>query len=116
MENLKWHQKSPVQYSYTQLMMWCFIFIVKTFYHAFVCFADEDKPFVDKLVKKMENKRNLHLCWPERDFLPVGSHLETTALAIERRCNKFIVILSQNYENSQGAIYQAQIATSLAPG
>ncbi|PFX20292.1 myeloid differentiation primary response protein MyD88-like [Stylophora pistillata] len=90
---------------------------VRKSYHAFVCFAEEDKAFVDNLVKKMENKnRNLHLCLPVRDFLPVGSHLETTALAIEQRCKKFIVILSKNYDSSQGAIYQAQIATSLAPG
>lgn len=90
---------------------------VRNSYHAFVCFAEQDKGFVEYLVKKMENKRrNLHLCLPARDFLPVGSHLETTASAIEQRCRKFIVILSRNYESSQGALYQAQIATSLAPG
>lgn len=59
---------------------------------------------------------NLHLCYPERDFLGGGCYHENAAIAIEQRCKKFVVLLSKNYDNSDGAVYESQIAITLAPG
>ena len=57
----------------------------------------------------------LHLCLSERDFLPGASIYDITAEAIER-CLKFVVILSRNFEDSDGARYESQIAMSLSQG
>ena len=63
---------------------------VHDLYHAFVCYAKKDRAFVEKLVKKMESPPyNLRLCFSECDFLGGGYNLETTAVAIEKRCKKF---------------------------
>ena len=92
-------------------------FLVRDSYDAFVCFAEKDQAFVDRLVKVTEGEPHcLNLCLPVRDFLPGGSRFETTAVAIEQRCSKFIVVLSTNFDGSSGASYEAHIAMSLAPG
>ncbi|XP_078378197.1 myeloid differentiation primary response protein MyD88-like [Oculina patagonica] len=86
-------------------------------YHAFICFAEKDREFVDKLVKIMESAPyNFHLCLSERDFVPGGSIYETTAVAIEQRCKKFVVILSRNFDDSEGSHYESHIAMNLSPG
>ena len=59
---------------------------------------------------------NLRLCYTERDFLGGGCYLENAALAIEQRCKKFVVLLSKNYDGSDGAVYESQIAITLEPG
>ena len=95
-------------------------FLVHDSYDAFVCFAkdaEKDNDFVNKLVKKMEGPPyNLRLCLSERDFLGGGCHLETTAVAIEKRCKKLVAVLSTNFEKSEGASYESHIAMSLSPG
>ena len=58
----------------------------------------------------------LRLCLSERDFLPGGSIFETTAVAIEQRCKKFVVILSTNFDDSKGSRYESHIAMNLSPG
>ena len=58
----------------------------------------------------------LRLCFSERDFLGGAYHLETTAVAIEKRCKKFIAVRSSNFDDSEGAIYESQIAMSLSEG
>lgn len=89
-------------------------------YDAFVCFAknaEEDKVFVEELVQKMEGSPfNLHLCRSDRDFLGGGCYLEIAATAIEKRCKKFVVILSTNFEDSEGAMFESQVAMNLTPG
>ncbi|XP_044178950.1 myeloid differentiation primary response protein MyD88-like isoform X2 [Acropora millepora] len=86
-------------------------------YDAFVCFAAQDKQFLKKLVTTMEAQPyNLRLCYTERDFLGGGCYLENAALAIEQRCKKFVVLLSKNYDGSDGAVYESQIAITLEPG
>ena len=59
---------------------------------------------------------HLHLCLSERDFMPGGSIYDITAEAIEQRCKKFVVILSSNFDDSDGAHYESQIAMCLSPG
>ena len=65
----------------------------------------------------MENPPyKLRLCFSGRDFLGGGHHLETTAVAIEKRCKMLIAVLSSNFDDSEGAIYESQIALSLSEG
>ncbi|XP_015756011.1 PREDICTED: myeloid differentiation primary response protein MyD88-like isoform X2 [Acropora digitifera] len=86
-------------------------------YDAFVCFAAQDKQFLKKLVTTMEAQPyNLRLCYTERDFLGGGCYLENAALVIEQMCKKFVVLLSKNYDGSDGAVYESQIAITLEPG
>ena len=59
---------------------------------------------------------NLRLCFSERDFLGGGCYLQTAAVAIEKRCRKFVAVLSSNFDDSEGAIYESHIAMSLSPG
>ena len=92
-----------------------FYVAVQDWYHAFVCSAKKDRAFVEKLVKKMENPPyKLKLCFSERDFLGGGYHLETTAVAIEKRCKKFVAVLSSNFDDSEGATFESHIAMSLS--
>ena len=94
-----------------------FYVVVQDWYHAFVFYAKKDRDFVKKLVKKMENPPyKLKLRFSERDFLGGAYHLETTAVAIEKRCKKFIAVRSSNFDDSEGAIYESQIAMSLSEG
>jgi len=58
---------------------------------------------------------DLHLCWSERNFLPGGCIYDITAEAITERCSKSVVILSTNFDDSDGAHYESQIAMSLSP-
>ena len=90
--------------------------LVRERYDAFICFAKKDGQFVDKLVKKMESAPyHLRLCLSEWDFMPGGSIYDITAEAIER-CLKFVVILSTNFDDSDGAHYESQITMHLSPG
>lgn len=89
-------------------------------YDAFLCFAKNatpDSEFVKDLIERMEAPPyNLHLCRADRDFLGGGSYHENTAVVIEKICKKFVVILSKNFEESEGALYESQIAITLSPG
>ena len=72
---------------------------------------------MEELLKKMESPPyNLRLCFSERDFLGGGCYLQTAAVAIEKRCRKFVAVLSSNFDDSEGAIYESHIAMSLSPG
>ena len=51
-----------------------------------------------------------------RDFLPGADLLETAAKAIEERCNKVLLILSESFHKSEVADFQTKIALSLSPG
>ena len=97
------------------ICFYLFYIAVHDWYHAFVFHAKKDRAFVEKLVKKMENPPyKLRLCFSERDFLGGGYHLETTAVAIEKRCKKFIAVLSSNFDDSEGATFKSHIAMSLS--
>ncbi|KAJ7326034.1 Myeloid differentiation primary response protein MyD88 [Desmophyllum pertusum] len=49
----------------------------------------------------------------ERDFLPGVSLYDTS---IEERCKKFVVILSSNFDDSEKARYELQVALGLSAG
>ena len=58
---------------------------------------------------------HLHLCLSERDILPGACIVDITAEVIER-CPKFVVILSKNFDHSDWAYFESQIAMNLSPG
>ncbi|KAJ7371314.1 Myeloid differentiation primary response protein MyD88 [Desmophyllum pertusum] len=71
-------------------------------------------------VKRIRNRRpvgnlTMHL-FALAMKIESGSVFETTAVAIEKTCKKFVVILSSNFDHSEGAHYESQIATGLSPG
>ena len=93
------------------------LFLDRESYDAFVCCAEQDMPFVDKLVKMMESAPyNLHLCLTERDFLPGGSRFDTTAVAIEKTCRKFVLVLSRHYDYSEIPRYESHVAMGVSTG
>lgn len=90
---------------------------VRDSYDAFICFAERDRAFVDKLVKIMESEPyKRHVCETRRDLLPGGSRFEGSATAIEKNCRNVVLVWSRHYENSDMARYEANIAMSMATG
>lgn len=84
-------------------------------YDVFICYAGPDKPFAEELVKTLEGQPYcMKVCIDYRDFLSPGDHLETAAEAIEERCRKVLLILSENFHRCHVADFQAKIALSLS--
>ena len=86
-------------------------------YDAFICYAGPDKSFADEVLHYLEKgPYYMKVCIDYRDFLPGADLLETAAKAIEERCNKVLLILSENFPKCEAADFQAKIALSLSPG
>ena len=83
----------------------------------FICYAGPDKSFADEILHYLEKgPYYMKVCIDYRDFLPGADLLETAAKAIEERCNKVLLILSENFHKCEVADFQAKIALSLSPG
>ena len=83
----------------------------------FICYAGPDKPFADEILQNLEQQPYcMKVCIDYRDFLPGGDRLETAAKAIEERCSKVLLILSENFHRCEVADFQAKIALNLSPG
>ena len=83
----------------------------------FICYAGPDKSFADEILHYLEKAPYyMKVCIDYRDFLPGADLLETAAKAIEERCNKVLLILSENFHKCEVADFQAKIALSLSPG
>lgn len=86
-------------------------------YDVFICYAGPDKSFADEILHYLEKTPYyMKVCIDYRDFLPGADLLETAAKAIEERCNKVLLILSENFHKCEVADFQAKIALSLSPG
>lgn len=86
-------------------------------YDVFICYAGPDKSFADEILHYLEKgPYYMKVCIDYRDFLPGADLLETAAKAIEERCNKVLLILSENFHKCEVADFQAKIALSLSPG
>lgn len=86
-------------------------------YDVFICYAGPDKSFADEILHYLEKAPYyMKVCIDYRDFLPGADLLETAAKAIEERCNKVLLILSENFHKCEVADFQAKIALSLSPG
>ena len=94
-----------------------FLFSVSESYDAFVSYAAPDRPFAKEIVRRLEGKPyHMRVCIDDRDFVPGGCYFDAAAAAIEKRCKKVLVVLSENFNNSENADQQAKIALSLSPG
>lgn len=87
-------------------------------YDVFICYAPPDKPFADEVLRKLEQwPYRFKVCIDYRDFLPGSgcSQLELSAKAIEQKCRKVLVIMSENLTNDAVTDFQAKVALSLSP-
>lgn len=84
-------------------------------YDVFIAYAKPDRLFADEIVRRLEGPPyHLKVCIDYRDFLPGNNHLETAAMAIEERCRKILLILSENFNRCKDADFQANVALSLS--
>ena len=95
------------------------LLIVCEEYDVFICYAPPDKPFADEVLRKLEQwPYRFKVCIDYRDFLPGSgcSQLELSAKAIEQKCRKVLVIMSENLTDNAVTDFQAKVALSLSPG
>lgn len=78
-------------------------------YDAFVSYAEEDRPFVEKLISELEAEDRLRLCIHHRDFVP-GYNVAENVITAVNKSRKTIVILSPNFVKSDWCKYEIHIA------
>ena len=86
-------------------------------YDVFICYAGPNKSFADEILHYLKKAPYyMKVCIDYRDFLPGADPLEIAAKAIEERCNKVLLILSENFHKCEVADFQAKIALSFSQG
>ena len=91
--------------------------IVSERYDVFIAYAKPDKQFADEIVKKLESPPYcMKVCIDYRDLLAGGNHLDNVAKAIQTRCGKVVLILSENFNRCQDADFITNFVLSLSPG
>ncbi|XP_062592269.1 toll-like receptor 4 [Saccostrea cucullata] len=78
-------------------------------YDAFVSYADEDLPFVQKMIWEFERNNEIRLCIHHRDFVP-GYDIAENIITAVNKSRKTIIILSPNFINSSWCMYEMHIA------
>lgn len=80
-------------------------------FDAFLSFADEDKPFVERMVTELEENSEPHfkVCVHYRDFTP-GKSISKNIVSSVHSSKKTIVFMSRAYLNSQWCKYELQMA------
>ena len=79
-------------------------------YDAFVSFANEDREFAFlQMIKEVEDKTDLELCFHERDFTPGRGIAENIADAV-RASRKIFCVVSNNFFNSHWCLYEFHMA------
>ncbi|XP_062578838.1 toll-like receptor 4 [Saccostrea cucullata] len=78
-------------------------------YDAFVSYADDDFPFVQKMMSELEENNGIRLCIHHRDFVPGYDICENIITAINKS-KKTIAILSPNFIKSTWCMYELHIA------
>ncbi|RXN12568.1 myeloid differentiation primary response 88 [Labeo rohita] len=73
-------------------------------FDAFICYCQSDFQFVHEMIKQLEQTEyNLKLCVFDRDVLP-GT------------CKRMVVVISDDYLDSDACDFQTKFALSLCPG
>nr|BBG28459.1 adaptor protein Myd88 [Gryllus bimaculatus] len=83
-------------------------------YNAYLLYADADEEFAVKIIEEMENKYNLKLCVRDRDL--VAGHVfehEAIMRLISDRCNRLIVVISENFLKSEANKFFCTFAQAL---
>ncbi|KAF7245750.1 Myeloid differentiation primary response protein MyD88 [Varanus komodoensis] len=86
-------------------------------FDAFICYCANDIQFVQEMIQELEQtEHRLKLCVFDRDVLPGTSVFSITTELIERRCRKMVVVISDDYLDSEECDFQTKFALSLSPG
>nr|ANN45087.1 myeloid differentiation factor 88 [Rana dybowskii] len=86
-------------------------------FDAFICYCAQDISFVQEMITKLEQTdHNLKLCVFDRDVLPGTCLWSITSELIENRCRKMVVVISDDYLDSNECDFQTKFALSLGPG
>ncbi|XP_039224642.1 myeloid differentiation primary response protein MyD88 isoform X1 [Crotalus tigris] len=86
-------------------------------FDAFICYCQNDIPFVQEMIQELEQaEHKLKLCVFDRDVLPGTCVWSITSELIERRCRRMVVVISDDYLQSEECDFQTKFALSLSPG
>lgn len=86
-------------------------------FDAFICYCQSDFEFVHEMIRELEQTEyNLKLCVFDRDVLPGSCVWTITSELIERRCKRMVVVISDEYLESDACDFQTKFALSLCPG
>ncbi|XP_061175906.1 toll-like receptor 4 [Saccostrea echinata] len=78
-------------------------------YDAFVSYADEDLPFIQKMIIELEKNNGMRLCIHHRDFVP-GYDISENIITAVNKSRKTVIILSPNFIKSSWCMYELHIA------
>ncbi|XP_070783967.1 myeloid differentiation primary response protein MyD88 isoform X1 [Enoplosus armatus] len=86
-------------------------------FDAFICYCQKDFEFVHEMIKELEQTEyRLKLCVFDRDVLPGSCVWTITSELIEKRCKRMVVVISDEYLDSDACDFQTKFALSLCPG
>nr|XP_009941407.1 PREDICTED: myeloid differentiation primary response protein MyD88 [Opisthocomus hoazin] len=86
-------------------------------FDAFICYCQKDLQFVQEMIRELEQTEfKLKLCVFDRDVLPGTCVWSITGELIERRCRRMVVVISDDYLESEECDFQTKFALSLSPG
>ncbi|XP_071341222.1 myeloid differentiation primary response protein MyD88 [Trachinotus anak] len=86
-------------------------------FDAFICYCQSDFHFVHEMIRQLEQTEyKLKLCVFDRDVLPGSCVWTITSELIEKRCKRMVVVISDEYLDSDACDFQTKFALSLCPG
>lgn len=86
-------------------------------FDAFICYCQSDFNFVFEMIKQLEQTDyKLKLCVFDRDVLPGTCVWTITSELIEKRCRRMVVVISDDYLESEACDFQTKFALSISPG
>ncbi|XP_022599999.1 myeloid differentiation primary response protein MyD88-like [Seriola dumerili] len=86
-------------------------------FDAFICYCQSDFHFVHEMIRELEQTDyKLKLCVFDRDVLPGSCVWTITSELIEKRCKRMVVVISDEYLDSDACDFQTKFALSLCPG
>ncbi|XP_001508351.3 myeloid differentiation primary response protein MyD88 [Ornithorhynchus anatinus] len=86
-------------------------------FDAFICYCPSDIQFVHEMIRQLEQTEfGLKLCVSDRDVLPGTCVWSITSELIEKRCRRMVVVISDDYLQSNECDFQTKFALSLCPG
>ncbi|XP_060104274.1 myeloid differentiation primary response protein MyD88 [Heteronotia binoei] len=86
-------------------------------FDAFICYCPKDIEFVQEMIQELEQtEHRLKLCVFDRDVLPGTCVWTITSELIEKRCRRMVVVISDDYLDSEECDFQTKFALSLSPG
>ncbi|KAI4806627.1 hypothetical protein KUCAC02_017445, partial [Chaenocephalus aceratus] len=84
---------------------------------AFICYCPSAFEFVHEMIRELEQTEcRLKLCVFDRDVLPGSCVWTITSELIEKRCKRMVVVISDEYLDSDACDFQTKFALSLCPG